>query len=158
MHLPIDSEKGTYVLILRLEKAVPIKIGKLGRYRFKPGYYAYVGSAFGPGGLGSRIGRHQKVNKPRHWHIDYLRRRCRLSAVWYMAPHVRREHDWAGILLKTTGASVPVSGFGSSDCGCLTHLVWFKLMPCFTMFKKMINDMLPCDPAVQNVSRKKQLR
>ncbi len=44
-------------------KAIRIQIGKLGQFKFKKGYYAYVGSAFGPGGLNSRIKHHIESKK-----------------------------------------------------------------------------------------------
>ena len=145
------SGRGTYVLILQLEKATRIRVGKLGVFTFNPGFYAYVGSAFGSGGLGSRLGRHRKVSKPCHWHIDYLRRRCRLIDVLYMVSPVRREHDWAGVLVKTKCASVPVAGFGSSDCGCLSHLVWFGSDPALAVFKNTLKSLFPDDPKIYGI-------
>jgi len=44
------SGKGTYILILTLNKSRKIYIGRLGEFTFEYGYYAYVGSALGPGG------------------------------------------------------------------------------------------------------------
>jgi len=41
-----------------------------------PGYYIYIGSAFGPGGVRARMLRHLRADKPKHWHIDYLREFC----------------------------------------------------------------------------------
>ncbi len=36
------------------------EMGRLGRFDIIPGYYAYVGSAFGSGGLPARLGHHLK--------------------------------------------------------------------------------------------------
>ena len=47
----IPEERGTYILISHLESMVRLDIGRMGRFDFVPGFYAYVGSAFGPGGL-----------------------------------------------------------------------------------------------------------
>lgn len=121
MYALIESGKGTYVLILRLEKFARVRIGRLGVAEFDCGFYAYVGSAFGPDGLAGRIGRHLKAQKPCHWHIDYLRRRCQLIDIWYTVSPVHREHDWARALAETQGASIPIPGFGSSDCHCLIY-------------------------------------
>jgi len=64
---------GTYALILHLSKKLErIEIGKLGRFAFDAGFYVYVGSAFGPGGLKARLQRHLRTDKPLHWHIDLL--------------------------------------------------------------------------------------
>jgi Uri superfamily endonuclease len=41
-------------------------IGSLGEFDIIPGFYAYVGSAFGSGGLRSRIGHHLESTVERH--------------------------------------------------------------------------------------------
>ena len=56
MDLPED--KGTYVLIASLAQMKRLEIGSLGRQDIVPGFYLYVGSAFGAGGLRARIGHH----------------------------------------------------------------------------------------------------
>jgi Uri superfamily endonuclease len=43
--------KGIYLLELKLNSDSLIKVGKLGLFTFQNGYYYYVGSAFGSGGL-----------------------------------------------------------------------------------------------------------
>jgi len=55
--------KGTYVLILSLDKVTQIEIGKLGTFLFKSGFYTYVGSAFGNGGLRNRLAHHLNISK-----------------------------------------------------------------------------------------------
>lgn len=50
--------KGTYVLLLKLEKGVGLKYGKKTSH-LEPGYYAYVGSAMG--GFFRRIPRYFSV-------------------------------------------------------------------------------------------------
>lgn len=63
--------KGSYCLIINVEKDTKIKIGKkLGIINFKKGCYVYVGSAMNS--LESRVKRHLSDNKKKHWHIDYL--------------------------------------------------------------------------------------
>ena len=64
---------GTYVLMLGLPRLATIGVGRLGHFQFPVGWYAYAGSAHGPGGLAARISRHLRVPKPLHWHVDYLR-------------------------------------------------------------------------------------
>lgn len=147
-----ESGKGTYILILRLGKPAQMQIGKLGAFEFNPGFYVYVGSAFGPGGLVSRVERHRKVNKTCHWHIDYLRRRCRLTAIWYMVSSIRREHDWARVLAEKKGALISVPGFGSSDCRCPSHLVFFESAPALAVFKIKLDSLFPDDPVVHGIS------
>ena len=74
--------RGTYILILRLDRTRTLQVGSLGRFRFPGGYFAYVGSAFGPGGLGGRLKHHLNPSAPAHWHIDTLRKVARLHQVW----------------------------------------------------------------------------
>ena len=61
-----------------------------------------------------------------HWHIDYLRLHATVEEVWLCHGRKRREHLWARFLSSVPGASVPMPGFGSSDCGCEAHLFFFK--------------------------------
>jgi len=46
----MKSMPGTYALILRSEKRSRIQAGRWREIDVEPGYYIYVGSAFGPGG------------------------------------------------------------------------------------------------------------
>ncbi len=70
----------------------------------------------------ARIGRHLRADKPQRWHVD------RLTAAGHVVD-VRavpggRECDLVRGLLEDPGTSVPVPGFGSSDCRvCPAHLV-----------------------------------
>lgn len=50
-------DRGSYVLILKLESDKIIDIGQLGRFEFYNGYYIYVGSAMV--NLQARIKRHE---------------------------------------------------------------------------------------------------
>jgi len=47
MELPAD--KGTYVLIASVPQMKRLAVGQLGEFDIVPGFYAYVGSAFGAG-------------------------------------------------------------------------------------------------------------
>ncbi|MFN8443960.1 MAG: GIY-YIG nuclease family protein [Caldilineaceae bacterium] len=124
--LEIDKRPGTYALILRAATTQTVRIGRLGDLVLQPGYYIYVGSAFGPGGLAARVGRHLRKEKRLRWHIDYLRAACEVEEVWWTCDSVRRECEWANKLRELPGTVVPMVGFGSSDCGCETHLVWVE--------------------------------
>jgi Uri superfamily endonuclease len=120
----LPAEPGTYVVVLRSSSTRTIRIGRLGTLALRPGYYVYIGSAFGPGGLRARIAHHARRAAFPHWHIDYLRRHTRLEAVCYCCGE-RREHEFAAAIGALPGAAVPLPGFGSSDCRCETHLFWF---------------------------------
>ena len=117
---------GTYALVTRLEVTETISIGVLGAHQFHPGYYVYLGSALGPGGLRARVGRHlhQRASSKRHWHIDYLLRKSTLIEIWWGVGDDRQECSWSEIL-GNSGIVFPL-GFGSSDCNCDGHLVAFR--------------------------------
>ncbi|MFB6241160.1 MAG: DUF123 domain-containing protein [Gemmatimonadota bacterium] len=100
------------------------------------GVYAYVGSAFGPGGLDGRLGRHWGGGGSVHWHVDYLRRRSSPEGAWITRDPTPREHDWAAALASTPGASIPVHGFGASDCDCPAHLFRFREPPALERFRE----------------------
>ena len=115
------ADKGSYALVLHLPRRRRIRVGRLDLVDFPPGCYIYVGSAFGPGGLRARIAHHMKRAVRPHWHIDYLRRAADVMEVWYVTDK-RMECTWAERLQGAKGVTMPVAGFGASDCGCPTHL------------------------------------
>ena len=90
--------KGTYILILYLALPCSLTIGKLGTFDFPGGWYAYVGSAFGSGGLRGRLKHHLAPVTNPHWHIDYLRAAAPVREVWYFAGETPYEHKWATAL------------------------------------------------------------
>lgn len=122
-------EKGSYLLGISLDESVALTVGRLGRFAFPSGYYVYVGSARGPGGLSARLARHRRREKRLQWHVDYLLARARLVEVWTVVSDQRLECAWAQAVMGLTGAQVPVPRFGASDCRCLAHLVYFPQPP-----------------------------
>jgi hypothetical protein len=58
--------------------------------------------------------------------------------VWYTVDEVRRECQWAGIFQQVSGASLPLAGFGSSDCQCRAHLFYFQRRPSFRAFRQRL--------------------
>lgn len=127
-------ESGTYILILLISTAARLTIGKRGDFEFTAGWYAYVGSAFGPGGLRGRLKHHlAPVSRP-HWHIDYLRAAVTVREIWYAADDTRHEHHWAVALHNLPGATIPVLRFGASDCTCAAHLIKTATQPDFVAF------------------------
>ena len=125
----VEPEPGTYALVLSSRASGYVRVGRLGRLRLQPGFYVYVGSALGSGGVRARLAYHLRASSRLHWHIDYLRRHAALEEVWYCHDCVRREHEWAQCLATQAGASVPLAGFGSSDCRCESHLYFFPSRP-----------------------------
>ena len=132
----LPSTPGTYVLLLHLFRSASIHVGRLGIVTFPRGYYAYVGSAFGPGGVAARCRHHRLIADRPHWHIDYLRAATRLRQIWFSHDQQRREHQWSVLLGRSRGASLPLVGFGASDCGCSSHLFHFSSTPSFEGFRR----------------------
>ena len=112
------KDRGGYLLIVRLLADKTVQIGRLGRLRFRRGYYIYVGSAMR--NLSPRIARHMRTRKKLHWHIDYLRQVADECVPLAIRSSARRECEIAAALSKIL-ASGP-KGFGSYDCDCPTHL------------------------------------
>ena len=129
---------GTYAVILASTEAVPIRVGKLGILQLQPGFYVYVGSAHGPGGLRARLAHHLKPTARPHWHIDYLRAHTTPVEVWYVDDRNRWECRWADCLRRMREASVALNGFGSSDCGCETHLYFLGCRPSRAAFARSL--------------------
>ena len=66
--IELSNQSGTYALLLKLPKQGQLQVGALGTFAFQAGWYVYVGSAFGPGGLAARVGRHLRgLGTPCHW-------------------------------------------------------------------------------------------
>ena len=126
-------KKGVYQLLIRLDSDTTIPVGKLGVFDFSRGYYVYTGSAMG--GLEARIARHLSAEKRFHWHIDYLLEQSSIIryAIKECSAGVRLECGCNAAMLAMEGASTPVKGFGSSDCKCRSHLVYFADEPALAL-------------------------
>lgn len=112
---------GTYVLVFEVTASISVDVGALGTCSFPAGDYAYVGSAFGPGGF-ARAERHRRKllggDDAVHWHIDALTTQPETSfVVAHLLPDRDVECAVAGRLPPG-----PVEGFGASDCDCDSHL------------------------------------
>ena len=129
---------GTYTLIFSSSIEKKIEIGKLGTLNVMPGWYAYVGSGRGPGGVRARVAHHQGTSCRPRWHLDYLRPYLCLTHIWYTVDTAPWECEWARVLSQSRGAVIPLLRFGASDCRCPAHLFYFKTAPSFPTFKKRI--------------------
>ncbi|MGQ9631980.1 MAG: GIY-YIG nuclease family protein [bacterium] len=117
------SKGGIYALLISLRRKGEIPIGGLGTLPFEAGYYIYVGSAMG--GLKPRIERHRREEKKLHWHIDYLLQYGEIVDVFqHIVGDKRYECELNDVVGRTLNGAVPIEGFGSSDCRCLSHL-WY---------------------------------
>ena len=111
--------KGIYVLIIQVDRNINVKVGAKGRFTFKKGLYAYVGSS--QNNLEKRVNRHLGKEKRRFWHVDYLldNDAARIVEVFYEQANKTEECAVARII-STKGE--PIIGFGASDCRCHSHL------------------------------------
>ncbi len=116
--------KGTYCLIAVLPARTWISVGSLGAHLFPRGVYVYVGSALK--GMESRVRRHKSSAKKMKWHIDYfLEKGDILSTVAIPCERKQVECEVVRTLLQCEGARVLMRGFGSSDCTCESHFLYF---------------------------------
>ena len=141
-------QAGTYVLVMRVPAPLQVRIGRLGASVLPAGWYVYVGSALGPGGLRGRLARHFRADKKLRWHIDYVLSSAAaatqaqpIAQVWYVCSAVRNECVWARELGALPGARVAMRGFGASDCHCPSHLLAFEAFPPFQLFAQRLSEL-----------------
>ena len=132
-----QSDRGVYVLLLRLDKKSEIRIGKLGTFVFPEGFYTYTGSAMN--GLEQRINRHLRRRKRRFWHIDFLLERAQIVAVKKYLTTEKAECLLNTTFMQLKKGSVVARKFGSSDCKCPSHLLHFSKRPLFPGSLKFLN-------------------
>jgi Uri superfamily endonuclease len=128
--MPSD-DSGVYILVIELKMTLDIKVGHLGVRTFLPGKYLYVGRA--KRYLNGRLKRHLRHDKKIFWHIDYLLQHACLEDIWIKPGFFDECYTAAMILSAWPKAVSLVSGFGSSDCHCLSHLFYLagqeKVLP-----------------------------
>lgn len=121
---PHDRMRGAYCLVLLLDGDCSLRVGAMGPVDFPAGVYVYVGSA--QAGVERRISRHLRGKKRMRWHIDYLLEEAEVVATACIATERKADEcEIAKALLRSEGATVLARGFGSSDCGCDSHLIFF---------------------------------
>ena len=129
-------DRGVYGLVFR-NRPCSIRVGSLGEIRFRRGWHIYIGSARGPGGF-ARVSRHRRlaISRARSptWHIDHL-----LLSPAFTLRHLvcgTTGEDLECALARALGGrSIP--SFGSSDCGCGSHLLYRLLDPLGEVMKAM---------------------
>jgi len=136
----LPETKGTYILVASVGQTKRLEIGSLGKFDIVPGFYAYVGSAFGAGGLRVRIGHHLESTAAAHWHIDYLLQIATPVEVWFSTQNRKLERHWADLLADLPGFRVPIPRFGSSDYhrSWSSHLFYSKRQPSFRRFRDAV--------------------
>ena len=136
------KEGGTYALVIPLGAELHLPVGKMGISILPAGYYVYAGSALG--GLSGRLRHHLRSEKKLHWHIDYLLQQAPVEEIWYSPGPDKIECRWNAILQALPCAIPAISGFGSSDCSCSSHLTRFVARPLFCLFSEYLkNNRLP---------------
>ena len=139
----LPAAPGSYLLVLHRSHPTRISVGRLGALAIAPGFYIYCGSAFGPGGLRARLGRHLRGSGKRHWHIDYLRAVTTPRMACFSTAAGNREHDWATELASRNGLR-PVPGFGCTDCSCSSHLLHADDLEAIADFRAHSDVKLDC--------------
>ena len=105
----IKESEGTYVLHLYLKENKNILIGKR-KIFFRKGHYFYVGSAYGKTiNLKTRIERHLRKDKNKHWHIDYFLEFANVRKVYTTTLKCEKE------VCKDLSFLDFIKGFGNSD-------------------------------------------
>ncbi|QER42146.1 DNA/RNA nuclease SfsA [Thermodesulfobacterium sp. TA1] len=118
------KDQGTYLLVFKIDRWVNLSTNQK-NFTIKPGFYVYVGSAMQ--GLEARIKRHLRKHKKPHWHIDYLLAQATAILPIPIRASEKLECAIASDLFKLS--EEVVSGFGSTDCRCLSHLFCFSSSP-----------------------------
>ncbi|NOX55456.1 MAG: DNA/RNA nuclease SfsA [Planctomycetes bacterium] len=118
-------DRGSYLLLLRLDREHRLRVGRLGQLSFPAGFYLYVGSAMQ--NLSARLARHQRKRKKFHWHIDHLREAAAACIPLAIRSSTRDECSLAAALSEICAAGP--RGFGASDCACPTHLFFSEQNP-----------------------------
>ena len=118
------SGSDLYQLIILLSKPKTIGVGKLGLFSFPAGYYVYTGSAKNE--LNARIARHIRGRKKMHWHIDFLLRYGRIVKVNRYQNTNLYECNLNQRTENKHGSKIIAPRFGSSDCNCRSHLIYFE--------------------------------
>jgi Uri superfamily endonuclease len=143
---------GTYVLVLYLPRTTRFpRVGQFGAVELQRGYYTYTGSAFGPGGVRARVGRHADADKEHlRWQVDYVRPAMKFKQVWATYDTVKRECKWAKLLYERLGGAVPVPRMGASDCNrlprplrCRAHFCHFRRRPEVAAFSRLVHQTMP---------------
>lgn len=123
--------KGTYFLVINLQRNTHLNIGAIGRISFREGFYIYIGSAMGEKGsttLINRVKRHLGLNKKKkiHWHIDYLldSENASIIKIFLIPSTERLECIFSKEIEELCEKIIP--NFGSSDCNCKSHLFYFS--------------------------------
>lgn len=141
------SGGGTYSLVVSLAEPTVAEVGSLGEVAFDAGWYAYAGSAQGPGGF-ARLERHAEVAADErdvdHWHVDTLLGLPESTVeLDFRTEGADRECDVAA---ETAGHAI--EGFGTTDCDCGSHLHFSPRRDVLVASLKRVHDETASPPRV----------
>lgn len=131
IQIPLDvlrkeiHDSGTYILLIHNNENQKIEVGNLGKINFPKGHYCYIGS--GLMNLSKRVERHKRKTKKLHWHIDYILQKMKIHKTIEIRSTDRLECDVAKRLKQISNKEI--KNFGSSDCSCSSHLLYFEKNP-----------------------------
>ncbi|MGH8644662.1 MAG: GIY-YIG nuclease family protein [Gammaproteobacteria bacterium] len=147
--IEVPESKGAYILIVSVKQTQRLVIGRLGRCTFSPGFYGYVGSACGHGGIRARVSHHLASIAQPHWHIDYLLGFATPIEVWYASSDRKLEREWAEMLRHSARFQTPIPHFGASDYrrSRTTHLFYSKQRPSFRWFEAKVGKVF--EPSIR---------
>lgn len=121
---PAPDWKGAYALAMNLNEPLVLS-HRQADHLLAPGWYAYAGSAYGPGGVGARLRRHFRREKKLHWHVDRITTVA--SRIHAVALEGGSECDIVRRLIDSQSFDTPLEGFGNSDCrSCRSHLLRWR--------------------------------
>ncbi|MGG6431797.1 GIY-YIG nuclease family protein [Anoxybacillus sp. D401a] len=118
-----NNQHTVYAIFFTIDRNTIVEVGKLGTFLFPKGNYIYVGSA--KRNIQSRIQRHIQVEKRKRWHIDYIRPYGEITHVQTYSSELN-ECARAQQLFQQYNGQWIVKKFGSSDCRCPSHLIYYK--------------------------------
>ncbi len=107
---------GVYVLVLNIRCNTIVSTRGSKSFRIDKGYYLYIGSARGRGGIRARVTRHLRKDKKLFWHIDYLlSNNCvKVAGVYYKV--LEKNIDLESIIAERLVEKLEyIEGFGCSD-------------------------------------------
>ena len=142
-------DDGYYILGFKILNNLTLNIKTLnhgGKIILPSGYYLYIGSAFGPGGLFARVRRHLQRNKKIRWHIDFITTKAdKLNFLFVYGIKSSKdaitECDIVRKLIDEKVAKLSLRGFGATDSECSTHLLTMEtnLFNFARIIKKLFN-------------------
>ena len=123
--------RGVYVLLISIEDRVMMEVGALGPINLESGIYAYIGSALGSHStsIEGRLTRHYNSQKKMHWHIDYILKnpKIKIKKAIFSESTNPQECNLVKKISKCEFTSLGPKDFGSSDCSCVSHLIFLDL-------------------------------